>query len=73
MRVGDVIQAGNMKQTVYYAADYQDANWKGSLFYNTGKFGIRGTYIHHRFMREEYSWYHTREKNSSYGMDVQRT
>ena len=74
LRVGNVIQARKYETKQYITQlNYQDANWKGSLFYNTGNLAYEGpTYITRSWQRRN-SWYHTREKNSSYGMDVQRT
>jgi len=74
LRVGDVIQSRKYETKQYITQlNYQDADWKGNLFYNTGNLAYEGpTYITNSWQRRN-SWYHTREKNSSYGMDVQRT
>jgi len=74
LRVGDIIQSRKYETKQYITQlNYQDADWKGSLFYNTGNLAYEGpTYITGAWTRKN-SLYHTREKNSSYGIDVQRT
>ena len=74
LRVGDVIQARKYETKQYITQlNYQDTAWKGSLFFNSGNLTYKGpTYITGAWTRKN-SLYHTREKNSSYGMDVQRT
>ena len=55
--------------------NYHDRAWKANLFFNTGTLDYAGV-VH---FPESFSSatpnqpYHTREKNTSYGVDVQRT
>ncbi len=53
--------------------NYRDSNWKGSLYYNTGTIESRGfNYFGSSTYKIENKWYNTREKNGTFGLDVQR-
>ena len=55
--------------------NYRDTDWKGSLFFNTGTLEFMGpSYFHSRTgAKTPNGQYHTREKNTTYGIDLQRT
>ena len=55
--------------------NYRDSKWKGSLFFNTGTLEFKGpSYFDSRTgLRTPNGRYHTREKNMTYGIDMQRT
>lgn len=55
--------------------NYWDSKWKGSLFFNTGTLEFKGpSYFNSRTgLRTPNGRYHTREKNMTYGIDMQRT
>lgn len=55
--------------------NYRDSKWKGSLFFNTGTLEFKGpSYFNSRTgLRTPNGQYHTREKNMTYGIDMQRT
>ena len=55
--------------------NYRDSKWKGSLFFNTGTLELKGpSYFNSRTgLRTPNGRYHTREKNMTYGIDMQRT
>jgi len=55
--------------------NYRDSKWKGSLFFNTGTLEFKGpSYFNSRTgLRTPNGRYHTREKNMTYGIDIQRT
>ena len=55
--------------------NYRDSKWKGSLFFNTGTLEFKGpSYFNSRTgLRTPNGRYHTREKNMTYGIDMQRT
>ena len=59
--------------------NYRDNKWKGSLFFNTGSLEYKGpSYFNsergsNSGKRISNGWYHTREKNASFGIDLQRT
>lgn len=55
--------------------NYRDSKWKGSLFFNTGTLEFKGpNYFNSRTgLRTPNGRYHTREKNMTYGIDMQRT
>lgn len=55
--------------------NYRDKNWKGSAYFNTGMTSAHGpTYRTNTYGVPAVAsrWYDTREKNSTYGLDVQR-
>ena len=53
--------------------NYHDKNWKGSLYFNSGTVESKGmTYISAK-MKPKVELYNTREKNVTYGTDLQRT
>ena len=55
--------------------NYHDADWRGSLYFNTGTLEYAGL-VHFNGRtgaRTPNNLYHTREKNVTYGADVQRT
>ena len=74
------IKAGDPYNARKYTTDryttqlnYKDRDWKGSLYFNTGTAeGIGTTYISTPGQKTSTA-YNTSEKNSSLGMDVQRT
>lgn len=55
--------------------NYRDSKWKGSLFFNTGTLEFKGpSYFNPRTgLRTPNGRYHTRERNMTYGIDMQRT
>ena len=54
--------------------NYKDRDWKGSLYFNTGTVENNGKkYVTEEGRRNPRTPYHTREKNTSYGADLQRT
>ena len=55
--------------------NYRDSKWKGSLFFNTGTLEFKGpSYFSSKTgLRTPNGRYHTREKNMTYGIDMQRT
>lgn len=55
--------------------NYRDTDWKGSLFFNTGTLEFMGpSYFNNRTGKKTPDGrYHTREKNTTYGIDLQRT
>ena len=53
--------------------NYRDANWKASLYYNTGTIESEGpTFYASSLNAAATKWYNTREKNVTYGLDIQR-
>ena len=53
--------------------NYKDRDWKGSLYFNTGTAEGIGTTYMDRSGAKKPAEYHTREKNSTLGLDLQRT
>ncbi|WP_276723727.1 TonB-dependent receptor plug domain-containing protein [Selenomonas noxia] len=55
--------------------NYRDSKWKGSLFFNTGTLEFKGpSYFSSKTgLRTPNGRYHTRERNMTYGIDMQRT
>ena len=54
--------------------NYKDRDWKGSLYFNTGTIESMGpNLISSVGRRTPNGWYNTREKNTTYGLDLQRT
>ena len=55
--------------------NYRDSKWKGSLFFNTGTLEFKGpSYFSSKTgLRTPNGRYHTRKKNMTYGIDMQRT
>ena len=53
--------------------NYKDRDWKGSLYFNTGASEGTGTTYMNRVGAKKPAEYHTREKNSTFGLDLQRT
>ena len=55
--------------------NYRDTDWKGSLFFNTGTLEFMGpSYFNNRTGKKTPDGrYHSREKNTTYGIDLQRT
>ena len=53
--------------------NYKDRDWKGSLYFNTGTAEGIGTTYMDRSGAKKTAEYHTREKNSTLGLDLQRT
>lgn len=53
--------------------NYHDKNWKGSLYFNTGTVESNGTTNYTSKLEvESDKIYNTREKNQTYGFDIQR-
>ena len=57
--------------------NYHDKNWKGNLYYNSGfiqklTHGYLGTRGANLFKHVAPTWTHAREKNTTFGFDVQR-
>jgi iron complex outermembrane receptor protein len=53
---------------------FHDGDWKASAYFNTGTVESKGpTYISSTGARTPNGWYNTREKNITYGMDVQKS
>ena len=53
--------------------NYKDRDWKSSLYFNTGEAEGTGTTYMSTEGAKKTSRYHTREKNSTLGLDLQRT
>ncbi len=55
--------------------NYHDRAWKANLFFNTGTLDYAGVvqFRDNPFIHTPNAPYHTREKNTMYGLDVQRT
>ena len=54
--------------------NYHDANWKASLYWNTGTTESEGhTYLSSKLKKASDPLYNTRERNTTYGLDTQRT
>lgn len=55
--------------------NYKDELWKGSLYWNTGTVESNGpTYIGTTgYAKAPSNWYGTKERNTTYGLDAQRT
>jgi len=54
--------------------NFHDGEWKASAYFNTGTVESKGpTYISSTGARTPNGWYNTREKNITYGMDVQKS
>ena len=54
--------------------NYHDRAWKGSLYFNTGTVEAKGpTDISRTGAKTPGDWYNTRERNTTYGVDLQRT
>jgi vitamin B12 transporter len=52
--------------------NYDDKTWKGSLFFNTGTCESDGPTYYLSSLTKKQSHYNTREKNATYGADLQR-
>lgn len=52
--------------------NYQDQNWKGSLYYNVSTIEAQGFNRLDNYLRRSNRAYHTKEKHISYGFDAQR-
>ena len=59
--------------------NYHDKNWRGSLYYNTGTVETEGSNTYEttkmspkKFQKAADKYYNVREKNTTYGVDVQR-
>lgn len=53
--------------------NYKDRDWKGGLYFNTGTAEGIGTTYMDRSGAKKPAEFHTREKNSTLGLDLQRT
>ena len=76
IRVGEQYNRRKYETKQYITQlNYYDADWRGSLYFNTGTLEYAGL-VHfngNTGVRPPNSLYHTREKNVTYGADVQRT
>ena len=76
IRVGEQYNRRKYETKQYITQlNYHDADWRGSLYFNTGTLEYAGL-VHfngNTGARTPNSPYHTREKNVTYGADVQRT
>lgn len=76
IRVGETYNRRIYETKQYISQlNYRDAAWKGSLYFNTGTLEYEGL-VHfngNTGVRTPNHPYHTREKNTTYGADVQRT
>ena len=75
LHVGEPYNARTYETQRYITQlNYSDRNFKGSLYFNTGTTEATGpVYISKVGRRTPEGWYNTREKNTTYGMDLQRT
>ena len=75
LRIGEPFNARKYTTKQYVSQlNYNDPNWKSSLYFNTGTMESLGpTYISAVGRRTPTDWYNTREKNTTYGVDIQRT
>ena len=76
IRVGEQYNRRKYETKQYITQlNYHDADWRGSLYFNTGTLEYAGL-VHfdgNTGARTTNNLYHTREKNVTYGADVQRT
>ena len=74
IRVGDPYNSRKYTTNRYTTQlNYKDRDWKGSLYFNTGTAEGIGTTYMDRSGAKKPAEYHTREKNSTLGLDLQRT
>ena len=76
IRIGEFYNRRKYETKQYITQlNYRDSKWKGSLFFNTGTLEYKGpTYFNSKTgQRSPNGQYHTREKNTTYGIDLQRT
>ena len=76
IHVGDPMNRRTYETKQYITQlNYHDRAWKANLFFNTGTLDYAGvTHFPESFSNATPNKpYHTREKNTSYGVDVQRT
>ena len=76
IHVGDPMNRRTYETKQYITQlNYHDHVWKANLFFNTGTLDYAGVarFSDNPFSRRSNELYHTREKNTSYGVDVQRT
>ena len=76
IHVGDPMNRRTYETKQYIAQlNYHDRAWKANLFFNTGTLDYAGVarFSDNPFSRRSNELYHTREKNTTYGVDVQRT
>ncbi len=73
--VGDPFNARTYTTEQYVSQlNYHDRAWKGSLYFNTGTVEAKGpTDISRTGAKTPGDWYNTRERNTTYGIDLQRT
>ena len=73
--VGDPFNARTYTTEQYVSQlNYHDRAWKGSLYFNTGTVEAKGpTGISRTGAKMPGDWYNTRERNTTYGIDLQRT
>ena len=76
VRVGDPFNKRTYEIKRYMSQlNYRDRDWKGSLYFNTGTTEAIGPVyiVTNTPVKPADYWYNTREKNSAYGLDLQRT
>ncbi len=75
VRLGDPFHARTYTTEQYVnQLNYHDRAWKGSLYFNTGTVEAKGpTPISRTGRKTPGDWYNTRERNTTYGVDLQRT
>ena len=75
VRLGDPFHARTYTTEQYVSQlNYHDHAWKGSLYFNTGTVEAKGpTEISRTGAKTPGDWYNTRERNTTYGVDLQRT
>ena len=75
VRLGDPFHARTYTTEQYVSQlNYHDRAWKGSLYFNTGTVGASGpTNISRTGAKTPGDRYDTRERNTTYGVDLQRT
>ena len=76
IRVGEQYNRRKYETKQYITQlNYHDRAWKANLFFNTGTLDYAGVvqFRGNPFIHTPNAPYHTREKNTMYGLDVQRT
>ena len=75
VRLGDPFHTRTYTTEQYVSQlNYHDHVWKGSIYFNTGTVEAKGpTEISRTGAKTPGDWYNTRERNTTYGIDLQRT
>ncbi len=75
VEVGDHFRTRTYTTQQYVSQiNYHDSAWKGSVYFNTGTVESKGpTGISRVGKKTPGDWYNTRERNTTYGIDLQRT